>query len=187
MNIIKKWKILKKQDVSPSHWLPVFKHKVELPNNKIVDDFYIAKFPDVVMIMPMTKSGKIVFCKQYRHAIDKIMLELPAGMIQKGKTHKETAIAELEEEVGIKISENKLINIGFSSCMPHKFDYRVYSFLAMDLEFNSKQKLDENEQIEVVTLNPQIVLEKIKSEEIYSSDTVSLIFRVKLIYPEIFE
>ncbi|MBL7932685.1 MAG: NUDIX hydrolase, partial [Bacteroidia bacterium] len=95
--MISKWQIIQQQDVSPSKWFPVFKHKVKLANEKIIDDFFIAPFGNVAMVLPITTHNEIVFVKQYRHGTGEILLELPAGIQQENKSIEESALAELEE------------------------------------------------------------------------------------------
>jgi len=57
---MKKWKIIKEVDVSPSKWFPVLQHTVELPNGKIVDDYFFSPLGNVVMILPITSKNEII-------------------------------------------------------------------------------------------------------------------------------
>lgn len=82
MKKVKKWKILEETDISPSPWFPLFKHKVELPNGRIVDDYYLSKMGNVVMILPINKKKEIVFVQQYKHGANDVVIELPAGRIK---------------------------------------------------------------------------------------------------------
>src|SRR3989344_5360996 len=96
MRKIKKWKLLKEEDISPSQWFPLFKHKVQLPNGKIVD-YYLSKLGDVSMIVAVTTNKEVVFVRQYKHGAGEIVIELPAGRIRKGNIPEREAIMELEE------------------------------------------------------------------------------------------
>ncbi len=95
-NSIKKWEILEIEDLSPSKWLSVFRHTVKLPNGKIIDDFYVYQSSDAVMVLPITKDGKVVFVRQYKHGSGEITVELPAGMIEKNVSPKKQAKMELK-------------------------------------------------------------------------------------------
>lgn len=86
-------------------WLKVAKEKCELPNGKVIDDFYTLWQPDWVLILARTKEGKWVMTEQYRHGTGKIALEFPAGIIDKGETPEEAAIRELQEECGYCLDE----------------------------------------------------------------------------------
>jgi ADP-ribose pyrophosphatase len=185
---MKKWKVLEEEDVSPDKkWMPVRRHKVELPNGTIVDDYYFTVLPDGVIILPVTKEGKIVLVKQYKHGAGEITIELPAGTQEEGKTLEETVIEELEEEVGIKTTKDNLIPLGRAVVNPPKMRHTNYGYLARNLEFNSKQKLDVTEDIEVIEVSPKKVLEMVKSGEISESCSVTHLMRAYLKFPEIFK
>jgi 8-oxo-dGTP pyrophosphatase MutT (NUDIX family) len=183
---MEKWKILEEKDVSPSKWFPILKHTVQLANGKIVDDFFTAPMGNVAMILALTKSGKFVFVKQYKHGIRDIIIELPAGCQQEGKTVKETAVIELEEEVGIKTSIDNLVLIGKAINNSTKTDHVSYCYLAKDLEFNSKQNLEMTEEIEIIQVTPIQAIEMVKSGEIWGADSAMFILKAQVMFPEIF-
>jgi len=83
MPSIKKWELISEVDVSPSKWFPLFKDTVKLPDGKIVDDYYVSKLGDVAMILAITKTKELLFVRQYKHGVQEIILELPAGRIGK--------------------------------------------------------------------------------------------------------
>ena len=88
-------------------WLKVAKEKCELPNGKVIDDFYTLWQPDWVLILARTTDGKWVMTEQYRHGTGKIALEFPAGIIDKGETPEEAAVRELQEECGFCLREGR--------------------------------------------------------------------------------
>jgi len=181
-----KWEILEEEDVSPSKWYPIKKHKVKLPNGNIIDDYFVSNFGNISLILPILANGDMVFVKQYKHGLGRFMIELPAGMQQDQKTIEESAIAELEEETGISTTAENLTPLGKICQNPTKSFVITHGFLATDLLFNSEQKLDETEEIEIIVISPSVVLEMIISGEIWVADTVSMILKAQLSYPEIF-
>ena len=183
---MKKWQIIQKIDVSPSKWFPVEKHIVQLEDGRIVDDYFIAPFGEIAMILPITTTGEIVFVKQHRHGIYDILLELPAGFCQTDKTIEETAVAELHEETGIKINTSDLEPLGKLSNMPSKLKSITHGFLAQNLQFNAQQQLDETESIEIITIKPKRVLELIDNQKIWAVDTVAFILKAYRKYPHLF-
>lgn len=183
---MKKWQIISEEDVSPSKWFPVTKHVVKLPDGSIVDDYFFSPIGDVVMLLPITKDKKIVLVKQYKHGIREVVIELPAGYKKAGISHKQTAIEELEEEVGIKTEIHNLIDLGKLASNPTKLNNIVYGYLARNLEFNSKQNLEVTEDIEVLLATFDQVLKMIDEGAIWVSDSVAFILIAKRKFPKLF-
>ena len=104
---MKPWKLLDSEFLVNAPWLKVAKEKCELPNGRVIDDFYTLWQPDWVLILARTTEGKWVMTEQYRHGTGKIALEFPAGIIDKGETPEEAAIRELQEECGYGVDERR--------------------------------------------------------------------------------
>ena len=186
MSLIKKWSLISTEDVSPSSWINVYKHKVELPDKTIIDDYFVTDFGSVSMVLPFTIENKIVLVKQYKHGLGQIVIELPAGQ-QKKTSAEETAIEELEEETGIKTTIDNLISLGMVCNNPTKTNHITQGFLALNLKFNSAPSLDVTEQIEVLQLYPKDVIKMVFSGEIWVADSVAFIMKAYIIYPNLFK
>ncbi|WP_158828177.1 NUDIX hydrolase [Mucilaginibacter lacusdianchii] len=185
-NIIKKWTILKEEDVSPSPWFPILKHTVQLANGKVVDDYYFSPLGDVVQVLALTPQNEVVLVKQYKHGLNEILMELPGGMRQKNTSIIQSALNELEEETGIKATSGQLISLGKIAVNPTKAHQITYGFILFNAEFNSVQKLDETELIQVLTLPAPQVLQLVKEGEIWVTDSMNFILMAALRYPEVF-
>ncbi|HEX8514657.1 MAG TPA: NUDIX hydrolase [Bacteroidia bacterium] len=177
---IKKWELLKEEDLSPSRWYPLFRHEVRLPNGHVMDDYYISKLGDVAMIIPVTKRGDLILVRQYKHGIREITLEFPAGIIEPGQTPLDAAYAELEQETGVQAKN--IVLLGELRSLPSKNFSRLFGFIAFNAMITTDQQLDVSEEIEVVTLSLRDTEEKIMSGEINCSDTVALYTLYKLKY-----
>ena len=79
--------------------LDVYKDRVMMPNGNVATRENIVRGSAVAMV-PIDDDGNIYFVRQYRHAAKKLVLEIPAGMIEKGEEPEKAAYRELEEEVG---------------------------------------------------------------------------------------
>ncbi|WP_342647719.1 NUDIX hydrolase [Mucilaginibacter sp. CSA2-8R] len=183
---IQKWKVLKEQDVSPSPWFPLLQHTVELANGQIIDDYFFAPLGDVVMVLAITPNNEVVLARQYKHGLGEILLELPGGMQQKNTTILQSAINELEEEVGIKATADELIPLGKIANNPTKTRQITYGYIVFNAQFNSRQKLDPTENIEVITMPAPQVVEYAKNGKIWVTDSLNFILKAALIYPEVF-
>ncbi len=184
---MKKWQIISEEDVSPSKWFPVYKHVVKLPNGNIVDDYYLSRLGNVAMVLPVLETGNIVFVKQYKHGKGEFVIELPAGLQKDDKSIEQSAIEELEEEVGIKVELSDLIPIGKLAGNPAKTDSIIYGYLVKNTTQNSKQNLDPNEDIEVVSIKPSQALKMIAEGTIWVNDTVAFVLKTLLLYPDLFK
>ena len=183
---LKHWTIIEEQDVSPSPWFPLLRHTVELPNGLVLDDYYFAPLGDVVMILALTPANEVVLVRQYKHGLGQILLDLPGGLEQTGKGIIQSALNELEEETGVKATAEQLKSLGKITVNPTKTRQVTYGFIVFDALFNSVQKPDPSEDIEVLTLPAPQVLQKVKDGEIWTTDSVNFILKAALQYPEIF-
>ena len=98
-------------------------------------------------VMPVTADGKILMVRQYRNALDRYTLELPAGKLDTPDEPKiECAYRELEEETGFRTEHMEyLISVNTTVAFCNE---AIDIFVARDL-IPSKQHLDEDEEINV--------------------------------------
>ena len=74
--------------------------EVSLPNGDLSVREYV-KHIGAVCVVPVTDEGEIVCVRQYRYAIGKAMLEIPAGKLDApDEDRREAALRELREETG---------------------------------------------------------------------------------------
>ncbi|MTK08009.1 MAG: NUDIX hydrolase [Hungatella sp.] len=126
-------------------------------------------------VVPVTKDGTILMVRQYRNALDRYTLEVPAGALNFPEEPKiDCAHRELEEETGYKTEKEKLeflirVNTTVAFC-----DEVIDIFVARDLE-PSIQNLDEDEYIEVEEWTVKDLEEKIYQGEITDGKTIAAI------------
>lgn len=169
---LKKWELIKSEDVSPSVWMPIEKRVYRKSNGEVVDDFLVTTLADVAMIVPRTSEGDVIAVRQFKPGFGDVMIEFPAGRNEMGhKDIRETAVHELEEETGIKT--DKLEHFATFSGFSTKATEKVFCYFAPDVDFNSAQRLDKNEEIEVLELSPLQFDELVFSNEIKAAVTVA--------------
>lgn len=180
----KKWKLLSEKDVSPSSWFPLFKQKVKLPNGKVVNDYYLSKMGDVVILIPINKNKEILFVKQYKHGAGEVIIELPAGRFKAKLSARKNALMELKEETGFKAK--KLIPLGYLFGEPSKDTFKVFGFIATDLVGDGIQKPDETEDIQVLKIPISKLDDMISKGKIGSPDSIAFLKIAQLKYPKLF-
>ena len=97
---MKNWKIIEKEDVSPSRWFPVERHTVEVTDGSIVDDYYIAHLNPGAFVVPFDSDGNIILVREYAHALGRFVLKLPTGSVAVLDSPEEAIRKELKEELG---------------------------------------------------------------------------------------
>lgn len=153
-----------------------YKDTIQVPNGNVVKWDFIGH-KGAAAIVPVTEDGKILMVRQYRNALDRYTLEIPAGGLNPGEDTKTAATRELEEETGYKsdtISFLVSIYTTVAFCN-EKIDIYVAENLAP-----SKQNLDEDEFIDVQAYTVDELLEKIYACEIQDSKTICAIMAYKL-------
>jgi len=112
--------------------------------NKSIDA-YVIENPDWVNIIALTAEMQVVLIEQFRYGIEKVILELPGGMIDEGENAERAARRELLEETGF--SAEKFILLGISNPNPAIQNNRIYHYLAINARKTSDTDFDENESI----------------------------------------
>ena len=129
------------------------------------------KHKGAAAVVPVMPDGRILMVRQYRNALDRYTLEIPAGALDEvDEPGIRCASRELEEETGYR-SENLewLINLRTTVAFCNE---RIEVYVARDL-IQSKQHLDEDEFIELKAYTIDELKEKIFSGGIEAAKTVS--------------
>ena len=156
---MKPWKLLDTEYLVNAPWLKVAKEKCELPNGKIIDDFYTLWQPDWVLILARTDDGKWVMTQQYRHGTGKIALEFPAGIIDKGETPEQAALRELQEECGYRFVQNselgKISYLGSFPVNPDRHRGKFHVVFIDDVVKGGSTHFDSTEEIESTEMSDE--------------------------------
>lgn len=124
-------------------------------------------------VIPVTSDGEILMVRQYRNALDRYTLEIPAGKLDDPKEPTlDCAARELEEETGFKAGSMEFllsVNTTVAFCDEH-----IDIYLARDLQ-PSHQHLDEDEVIQVERWKLEDLEELIFSGKISDSKTIAAI------------
>lgn len=142
-----KWEVLSSRLLFDDKWLTIRKDHIRMPSGVEMDDYYVLEYPDWINVLAITKDGKFVIERQYRHGTQSIDYELCAGTIEKGETALEAAQRELLEETGYAGGEWKLYCI--STPNPSAMSNHTYSFLAKGVENTGLRHLEKTEDIEI--------------------------------------
>ena len=169
---LQKWHLCQSRMVLDNPWCQVRRDTVQLPNGTLIDDYFVNVRPEIVMVLAVTPQREIIFVRQYRHGVQEVLLELPAGTFFPNQESPTAAICrELEEETGYQIVN--LLSLGCIYDNPVKDQSRLHLFLATDVTPTGKKAWDITEEIEVVLMPIAVVREQIFSGQIRVAGSVA--------------
>ncbi|KIN31971.1 ADP-ribose pyrophosphatase [Bacillus subtilis] len=171
-------KTIAKEQIFSGKVIDLYVEDVELPNGK-ASKREIVKHPGAVAVLAVTDEGKIIMVKQFRKPLERTIVEIPAGKLEKGEEPEYTALRELEEETGY--TAKKLTKITAFYTSPGFADEIVHVFLAEELSvLEEKRELDEDEFVEVMEVTLEDALKLIESREVYDAKTAYAIQYLQL-------
>lgn len=123
-----------------------------------------------VAIVPFLDPETVLMVRQYRRAVDQVLLEIPAGTREKGENPDECARRELVEETGY--SAGTMTRLFEQFLAPGYSSERLIVYEAHDLQPGA-QKLDSDERVELQPVPAHRVMEMIRSGEIRDAKTIA--------------
>lgn len=163
----RQWRVLKSEYVIKRPWLTARKDCLELPDGRQIPEYYVIEYPDWVNVIAITKEGKFVMEKQYRHAKGMTRYEIPCGVMEQGETPLESAKRELLEETGYGNGEWKLLME--LSPNPGSMTNTTFSFVATNVEKIAEPHLDDTEELSVYLIDKKDVKAMVMNNEIIQS------------------
>ncbi|REJ07958.1 NUDIX hydrolase [Halobacillus trueperi] len=143
-----KWVTLQSEYLHKSAFGNIRKDCCELPDGRVIDDYFVNEYSDWVNGVIITKEKQMVLVEQYRHAAEDFFLEIPAGKKESNETHEEGLIREVREETGY-VSSIKPVLLGEFMVNPATQNNKVKTYLIQEATKVTTQTLDETEEIGV--------------------------------------
>jgi ADP-ribose pyrophosphatase len=130
----------------------------------------VVEHDGAVAIVAVDEKDHLLLVRQFRHAANKELLEIPAGGVDRGETPEETATREMQEETGY--APGKLLRLGgFYSAPGYASEY-LYLFMATDL-VPARLFAEDTEEIKLVRIPLDEAVELIHSGEIQDAKTIA--------------
>lgn len=157
--------------------LDIYTDTMELPDGKIEEWDFVSHRKGAAAVVPVREDGKILMVKQYRNAIERMTLEIPAG--SRDSVTEDTRVCaarELEEETGYKSDDlSLLISLKTTVAFCDEF---IDVYLAKNLK-PGKQHLDEGEFIDVEAYEIEELCDMIYAGKLQDAKTVSALLAYK--------
>ena len=161
--------LIETKEVYKGDFLVIENLKVKLPDGNM-GRRDVVRHPGAVAILAFIDNETILLVEQFRIALNKTMLEIPAGKLEKGEVPLECAHRELEEETGYKAG--KLEYLGTIATGAGFTDEIIHIYKASEL-FQGIKGGDEDEFIEVTEYKIHEVEAMIKDGKIIDAKTIS--------------
>ncbi len=136
----------------------------------------VGVLPGAAAIVPVDAEGRVVLVEQWRRAVGKVTLEIPAGMLDPGETPLECAQRELQEETGYKAGVMESMGGCYTS--PGMLSEYIHLFLATDL-IENRLFADDTDGIDVRVVPVDLAMQMIEDGNITDAKTIVGLLRYK--------
>ena len=170
------YKRLSRELVAHGAIIDYYQDTMQIPNGNIAKWDFI-KHKGAAAVVPIDEQGRLIMVRQYRNALERYTLEIPAGGLQTSEEPtRDAAARELSEETGYHCDQLELLlsirtTVAFCN---EKIDIYVAEHLTP-----GKQHLDEDEYVQVKAYPLEELVDKIYAGEIQDSKTVAAILAYK--------
>ena len=130
----------------------------------------VIRHPGAVVIIPVLDDGSVVFIRNYRVAVNRRLLELPAGTREREEEAEATACRELEEETGFSCKVIRKLGSFFTT--PGLTDELMHVFLAKSL-IKTAQRLEPGEQIDVEIIHYREIPRLIRERDLVDGKSIA--------------
>lgn len=170
-----KIEILNSEIVYQGRVFNIRRDQIRYPNGSTAN-YDLVEHGGAVTLVPIDSDGNILFVRQYRHAIGKEILELPAGTLQEGEAPELCAQRELREETGF--AAGKLYKLGEFYLAPGYSSEYMYIFLASLLEYSPLEP-DKDEHLQSESIAYADVLSMLEKGKFQDAKTIAALFLAK--------
>lgn len=175
---MEKFRILDKKLEHHGHIIDFYTYDLQVPNGNIAQ-WDIIEHKGASAIIPVDDEGRILLVRQYRGAIDDLLLEIPAG--GRDSVEEDFAVCaarELEEEIGYRSEEIHHL-VDYHSAAAYTSE-RIAIFYTESL-IPSRQHLDENEFVQIERYTLDELVDMIRQGEITDGKTIAGLMAYKVL------
>lgn len=165
------WEVVRQEEQGDFDIFAVRTMHARSPQDGSVHEFNLACAPDGVAVIAITPDQQLVMVEQWRHPVQRVTLELPAGMVDEGERPEEAGPRELREETGYEGGEPECI--GAAMMNPSWQNTRVHAVVIRDVRRAGDKELDDGEDTRVRCVPLADVRRMVLEGEIDSATTLA--------------
>jgi len=136
---------------------------------------YVTTENNQAVVMLARQLDSFIFIKQYRRAVDRYVIQLPGGKVDKGENLEDAVRREFYEETGGTCGE--VVYLGHLIPASWISNVETHVFYTEDILSFSDQRLEDYERIEVLKISVDETLERIRNNEIHDSESTFAILQ----------
>lgn len=144
---IQPWQLLESTYSFRDRWLSVRSDTVRLPGGKTLSPYHVVEVADWVNVAAISDAGNVILVEQYRHAVRRSLLEIPAGHVEPREDREAAARRELLEETGY--GGGSWHALGALHPVTSRFANQVHSYLALGVRKLSEPRPEETEHLHI--------------------------------------
>jgi len=130
----------------------------------------VVEHSDCIAVVAIDEQDNVLLVRQFRHAVDRFLLEIPAGGIDPGEEPIDSVRRELQEEIGY--FPQKIDKLGGFYATPGYGTEYLYCFVATDL-VPGRLVAEDTDDIELVRVSPDEIPQLIASGEICDAKSIA--------------
>ncbi len=168
------WKKISSEYLSNHIYFTARRDVCQRQDGTIIDPYFVVEIPRSATALAITEDNKVLLVRQYRHPLERTLIETPGGFIDEGEDFADGMRRELLEETGYEFKD--IEHLAEVAANPGILSGYTDLFLATGGKKKGKQQLDHNEEIEVIEVEIDDLISMVMTNRILQSLHVNCIF-----------
>jgi len=163
------FEVLNRETLFDGRIFDVERVEARLPDGRL-NQYELVNHDGSITVIPFDQEGNVWFVRQYRLGALKVLLELPAGMIEKGELPEDCARREIREETGLAAKELKYL--GQMYLAPGYCTELMHVYLATGL-YPDPLRADADEFLQTIAIPVEQIYDMVRRDEINDSKSLA--------------
>jgi ADP-ribose pyrophosphatase len=174
----REWQIVDERQAGDYEVFSVRRIRSRSPRDGAEHTFHVLDLPSSVKVIALTPDDEVILVEQFRHAVERLTLEFPAGRIDDGEDAVRAALRELEEETGYRAEHAECVAELFVD--PALQASTVSIIVARGCVRNGDRDLDDSEDVAVHVVARDAVVGLIERGEIRHAASLAAWLRFQM-------